>query len=267
MAKAICRALLIVTASLSVAFVLPGVARAEEPNALNVPGLDLAVGVGLIMAPAFTGAEGQKISVAPYLNGSYKDVVDFDVLDGIRVNAVHAGDFSIGPAARYRYGRSSNDAAEALHGLGSIDDSLEMGGFIGFDNGLYSAEILALQDATGENSGFLVEGRASVGIPLGSGGLEIGPFIRYAGRTYMQTYYGVDAAQAAASGRSAYSPSAGFDLAGLQLNAMFPLGGRFSVRGFMEYDRLLGDATGSPFIERNGAQDQFSVGVFLVYAP
>ena len=51
------------------------------------------------------------------------------------MTALSAGGISLGPAARLRFGRSASDDRAQLTGLRSFADTLELGGFLGYEFG------------------------------------------------------------------------------------------------------------------------------------
>ncbi len=70
---------------------------------------------------------------------------------------------------------------------------------------------------------------------------------------YMQSYFGVDAAQAAASGHSAYSPKAGLRDVGLGTGMSFNLGPQWVAFADAGVSRLAGPAATSPLTQAAGS--------------
>ena len=63
------------------------------------------------------------------------------------------------------------------------------------------------------------------------------------------THDGVTPAEAPGSGFSAYEPSGGLTGAGVALFLAVPVGERFGVGGFVNYERRLGDVKDSPLVD------------------
>jgi outer membrane protein len=96
--------------------------------------------------------------------------------------------------------------------------------------------------------------------------VSIGPRISVADSEYMETFYGVNAAQSVRSGLLAYNPSGGFQKAGVIASANYQLTPNWTVLGFARYDRLLGEAADSPLVQVGGSENQFSTGLGVSYS-
>ena len=111
---------------------------AEEPAS----DWEIQLGAGAMVKPDYEGSDDYEVSPLPMVEISYKDRV---FLDGPSLganlfiwNGTRPGDqLKIGPLVRYQMGRDEDDNG-ALKGLGSVDGSAEVGGFISYDNGPFS---------------------------------------------------------------------------------------------------------------------------------
>jgi outer membrane autotransporter protein len=79
---------------------------------------------------------------------------------------------------------------------------------------------------------------------------------------FNSTYYGVTAAQSAASGLSQYTATSGFHTISVDLGVQVPVSDRWSLGGMVSYSKLTGDAKDSPIARQT---DGTSVGLFGVY--
>ena len=243
-------------------------ARAEEALAdVAAPrqGLELNLGAGPLLYPAYPGARTYRVLPFPYIGGGYGNWAEFELLDALRVTALSIGGFSVGPAARLRFGRSTSNDRAQLTGLRSFPDTVELGGFVGYEAGPLWLDATATQGIARAHGGAAMDARALLSIPVGKVGLEIGPELRVATRSFMQAYFGIDESRAAAAGRAAYSAGGGLERAGLLANAELRLTNRLSLRSFVEYGRLLGSAASSPLTRQGGALDQVYAGAFLTW--
>lgn len=93
----------------------------------------------------------------------------------------------------------------------------------------------------------------SLEVPLfdvAGGSLSVRASTVYGDAGYVQTWYGVSAAQSARSGFARYTPSAGLTSAGVGLKWVRPLSVSSSWFVGVEGTRLLGDAADSPIVQR-----------------
>jgi MipA family protein len=95
--------------------------------------------------------------------------------------------------------------------------------------------------------------------------LTIGPRARFGSAKYNRRFYGIDAAEAAASGLPQYRAKAGLNALGVTAGAYYPLGERWGLFGSVGYDRLLNAAADSPLTRQRGSRDQLSAGLALTY--
>lgn len=239
----------------------------ERPGATG--GWSVDVGAGGLVSPEFRGASDYRVRAIPALNIRHGD--DFAVT-GLEAayTPFRAGPWQAGAQARFRFGQDEDDDPVALRGLGGVSESVELGGFVSYGEGPFRVKASLAHDVLDGHggqvatlgatySGVIARGRA------GPARLTLGPSVTWASARYNRAYYGVDARQALRSGLAPYQPGSGLESAGLSANLVAPLSPRLTLIGVAGYDRLLGDAADSPRLQRSGARDQGSVGVFLTY--
>jgi outer membrane protein len=92
-----------------------------------------------------------------------------------------------------------------------------------------------------------------------------GPRARFVGDAYNEAYFGVNAAQAAASGLPVYDVSGGLYSYGAGASVIAPLSSdrSWALVFVAGYDRLTGDAGDSPLVQQRGDDDQASIGLFI----
>lgn len=243
-------------------------ARATEPQPFDAhrQGVELNLGAGPLLYPAYLGARTYRVVPFPFIGGGWSDRVEFDLLDGIRIAALSAGGFSVGPAARLRFGRTTADDRAQLQGLRGFPDTLELGGYTAYEAGPLYLDVTATQDVARAHGGAVLDGRMLFGAPFGSVAVQAGPTLRAATRPYAEAFYGIEASRAAASGRSSFAPHGGLERAGILFNAEWRLTDKLAVHGFAEYGRLLGSAAQSPLVRGSGGSpDQIYSGLFLTW--
>lgn len=80
----------------------------------------------------------------------------------------------------------------------------------------------------------------------------------WANDAYMDSFFGIDNAQSAASGLEPFEAEAGFKDVGLALRLNYGLTEHWAILTSGEYKRLLGDAADSPIVTDEGSADQRS---------
>jgi outer membrane protein len=257
--------------ALAASFLLVPMAKAQEipeEKLFGQPrsGLELNLGAGPFAAPAYAGSSGTQLRPFPFISGGYGEWLDFDVLDGIRVFALQAAGFSMGPMLRLREGRATNDSRRYLTGLRSFSDTVEAGGFVAYTAGPLYADVTLTQDVARSHGGAAMEARLLLSIPVGRVAFTVGPQLRAASREYTRSFYGITDAEATRSGYAAYRPGSGIERVGALLAAQWRVTDRWSLQGFVEYGRLQGDAADSPLVAGpGGSRDQVQSALFLSY--
>lgn len=243
-------------------------AIAQEMGTKNWKDWDVTIGVGAEYEPVSPGIDESEVGVLPYVDIEYKDRFFIKSERGIGAYVLRSQDdpeYGVGFAIGYDEGREESDARKQLDGLGDIDGSAEA---IIFAEGELSPVELELELAQGLGSdghdGFRAEFSAGVdGMVTDRLYLGAGPFITYGDEQYIESYYGVTSQQADRSATySQYDTDGGFESFGIEANARFMLTQNWSVLGFAEYTRLLGDAKDSPIVDDEGF---FSAGTAIAY--
>jgi len=201
------------------------------------------IGGGVVRGFSATGNASDDFSFTPWGSASWRDVVYANGLDGLGWNAVKRDDFRAGVQLRPRF------AAGEIEGL----DRPELGA----DAALYAYKRLPgnivvggriQHDATGDEAG--LEYLASVGhqrvTPVGL--LQVMAYGRGFDDARAQRYFGVAPSAAPGSGLSAYAPSGGLSGAGAAALLAVPIGDRFGMGAFVNYEQRLGDIKDSPLL-------------------
>lgn len=260
-------------AAIVLTFLVPSAVRAQQPPGPNggpAQDWDIRIGAGAVYQPDYEGSDDYEISPLPMLMINYRDLV---FLRGPTLGAnafTWKGDrpgnkLQIGPLVRYQFGRDEGDN-DALRGMGDIDGSVELGGFINYGLGPWSAGLTVFQDVSDSHDGLTAKVSAGYRLPLGPKLMLRGEiFSTWADDNYTTTFFGVTAAQSARSGMAQYRPEGGFKDAGIGLDINYSLTENWGLTGRLGYKRMLGDAADSPLVEDRGSANQFSTGLFVNY--
>lgn len=235
-------------------------------------GWTMTVGLAPVFGMAWQGSKDTALSIFPDLRLNYNDTLFLSVQDGIGWNAVNENGWKAGPIVRSRFGRNENDGgspfqiaggSDALRGMGDIGIAGEAGGFVEKRFGAKRQWRARAEVRQGFGAHEALVGDVSFAYSGREGKLlySLGPRATFASRDYMQTYFGVDAGQAARTGLAISRPDGGLVSYGIGANAIRPLDRRRAVAMFAGVDRLGGEPAGSSLIRERGQRTQFVVGL------
>ncbi|MBR9762431.1 MAG: MipA/OmpV family protein [Rhodobacteraceae bacterium] len=220
---------------------------------------EFVLGIGARVAPEFEGAEDFETTALPFFSISYGDRVTFD-LGGLNVDLLTTGPLSLSTQIGYDPGREEDDS-DYLAGLGDVDGGATLGLGIGYALGpldLYMNFDRTLGDSDGMVGRLGAQYTRKVGNVLLAANLSA----NWADEDHMQNYFGVTAAQSAASGLAQYEAESGFKRVDLGLSATYVIRENWILRGEIEVGSLIGDAADSPIVRE---EMQSSASVLLGY--
>lgn len=247
----------------AVALVSSGVtaqpAKADQPLAFQA-------GIAVQVAPTYEGSGDYKILAVPVVfpagSDDPDDRVQFRGLDHLQFALINANGFQFGPLVGYRFGRDQDDG-RLLHGLGDIDGGIVGGAFVSYRLGAIRASMSYHHQLSGDDTGGVVKFGLDTRHKL-SPTLELTAAVgaTWADDDYMQSFFGVTAAQAVTSGHALYLAEAGIKDVNLNIGSELQLSPQWMLRVNGRYARLVGDASDSPVVE---SRDQWSGGFSLTY--
>lgn len=230
------------------------------------------LGVGVATIPDFEGSSDY--SVIPLLVGRLQwDAYYIELLGiGLRANLVRHDFWRAGPVLRYRPSRDDVDNA-VVDRLRRVDTAFEIGGFVGIEKrnvfrprDRLSARLELHQDIAGAHDGLLIGLSGSYAFrPSRRWRLVFGSSATIASDSYMDTYFSVDADNAARSGLARFDANGGLKDVGVSTVIGVGLSRRWALLARVGYKRLLDDAANSPIVEDEGSANQFLGGIGVSY--
>lgn len=220
----------------------------------------LIVGAGALYEPKYEGSDEFEVSPIPFVVFTYGDWLEIDPR-GVSVTAYKANGFSVSGNVGYETGRKHDDG-DRLKELGDIDFAATVGAKVAYEWG--PVELYASVDQTINGSESLI---GKVGVEYSAPVTErlmIGAKAEatIANDKHMQTYFGINAAQAARSGLTEYKAQAGLKRVDVSASATYALSEHWLVRGEAGVGVLTGDAADSPIVEK---KVQPSISAFVGY--
>lgn len=241
--------------------------------------VELTLGVGGAWGPEYNGGGDYEAILSPLFSLEYKDAVfanltadrTYDAVfsdspHGIGFNIIKADadGFSAGLSLLPEFGRDDSDSGR-INGIGDIDWTAMLGGYVQYNHGAYFALAQLHQDILDEHEGFKGE-LAIGGSHLYTRQLKgtVKGFLGYGSDNYNQAYYSITPAQNAASvaGLPVYGASSGFNEVGIAGNLTYAITPGTFIRGFAQWKNLIGDAADSPVVED---ESQFLLGTTVGY--
>lgn len=239
-----------------------GIADPASDNPLAGASWRFTIGGIVGAAPEYEGAKKYGPYAFPLLDIRYRDWLFLSARDGLGVNLLNVDGWRGGLSVRLRPGREESDS-KRLDGMGDISWTGAVGGFLSYRQGPFRAGIDITQDFDG---GFVARANAGFAVRLHDRvSFTAGPSVTWANGSYMRTFFGVTADQAATSGYAAYRPGAGFKDVGVGGAFIFRVTDRISTALSFNYKRLLGDAADSPLVKDVGNANQGFVGLSVSY--
>jgi outer membrane protein len=234
----------------------------------NSGGLSLGLGVGV--APDYVGSDDY--TGIPMLFGKMTcpEGNYYVELAGtmLKANLINHDHLVFGPLVNYRPGRDDVLSIDdkVVEKMESIDDSFEVGAFLGLIINEWAFMAEAFQDVSDGHDGFLItfSGRY-VWDASPSWDIILGGSTTWANSDYMGTFFDVNQKDATTSGLLMYDADSQWrDVTG-DLGAMYYFNDEWKLRLSASCTRLLSDAKNSPVTDDRGDKYQFSGGVMAIY--
>jgi len=185
--------------------------------------------------------------------------------DGLGIGILNLGAFSFGPTVRLRAKRNSD--AERT-GLKEVPLAIEPGGFISIWPTNWLRAHGELRKGVRGHSGWIGDAAVDLVVSRGIWTATIGPRAGWGDHNYMDAYFGVTPAEAAASPiiNAAYQPAGSLRYRGVEATVARHWGGRWQTTANFGFPRLANAAADSPIVQQLGARDEYSGGVGLKYS-
>ncbi len=246
----------------------------EAPkNPQKNDGWNFRVGIFPLYSPAFLGSKDYVLSVFPDLRAAYGDKFFASVPEGIGYNLINDSGWKIGPLTKVRFSRNEENGgspfqisgeSKALRGMGNVDIAIENGVFVQYEISKVRSR-LELRRGFGGHSSFIGDLNISYFNRVGPISFNFGPKATFAGRNFIQTYYGIDANQSQATGLAQYRASGGLVSYGFGGSLIMPVSNKTALNFLISFDRLGSELTNSPLIKQRGSKQQVTLGVGYSY--
>lgn len=204
------------------------------------------LGAGAAWAPAFKGSDDYEIQPVPLVDVKYGRFFA-RTGDGIGFNVLETPVFTAGASVNWMQGYDEDDVPDGVEGA---DDALGARLFLSMRVKGAVATLEAVQAVTETDRGMTVG--AGLAYPVqATDRLTLTPSlgVTWASEKFMDGYFGIDGAEAAASGLRAYAPGSGLRDVTLRLSAHYRFTDNLSAVGSIGLSHLLDEAADSPLVE------------------
>lgn len=229
----------------------------------------VTVGGGIARTPKYPGSDEHRIRALPLVGVSYGRFFAGGEPGapggpGVGLNLLRDSAWRAGIALTGGFGKARKESDDPrLQGLGDIDRTVRAVAFGAYTREWLTARASVSTDIANKDQGTLVlldlQGRYRATERLT---LSAGPGLTWADSEYVQTFFGIDAAQSARSGRPVYEASGGLHAVRVAAGANYRIDRNWSVAGRLSVSRLRGDAAGSPITQDT---TQYTTAIFAAY--
>jgi len=235
---------------------------APEDRPLPAKQFVLDLGGGAIVKPKYPGAEDYLVYPFPIVSvGRFYVPGLGQVVEGDKTKR----GFFVYPSFDFYGERKASDSSD-LTGTRTVDWAVELGLGAGYRYDWLRGFVELRQGFNGHEGQVAEFGVDFITNPMDRLEVIFGPRASWASNDYMDTYFGVTAAEAAASGGAltAFNADSGFKTVGLVARASYAWTDETTFHLQGGWDHFVGDADNSPIVNA-GSGDQFSVGVGVSY--
>jgi len=244
----------------------------ESPIVIdNVPQI---VGIAAGMAPDYQGSKDYKFVGAPFFkytfwNERYVSLIGTE----LNVNMVDHPWLRAGLSVNYVPGRGSSVENVVIKDMKKIDDTVEVGGFVGAEwidpvNSRHrlSASLDYLHDVANVSNGYTITLAGRWWYPVATPvDITIGASTTWADDNYMQTYFGVTPENVGTSGLPFFDAHKGIRDVSLIPGVVVHLSREWHVAAGFRYQYLCNDAKESPVVKEEGNANQWIAGLGVAY--
>ena len=225
-----------------------------------------SIGGGIGVKPDYEGSSDYEFVPLPagsarFGNGMYIQLLGLN----LRANVIPSNMWRLGPVYNYRQERSDVEN-NRVDDMKNISDANELGIFGGFEWNNWFVFLDILGDTGNAYNGWYATLKGGYNYVISKAWmLSMGAHTTYADDDYMQTYFGVSAADSARSGLKRYNADSGMKDIGIDLGLNWNFASSWDLRGIASISQLIGDADDSSPVVNEGSETQFMGGVMVLF--
>jgi outer membrane scaffolding protein for murein synthesis (MipA/OmpV family) len=234
----------------------------------KLPTWRIRLGPSASLQPRYDGSDRYHAVAGPTVDIRYRDRFFLSTGEGIGMNVLTGPNWRVGFAAAYDLGRRAADDLGHLSGMGNINPapSLRLIGQYAISKSFPLVLSADLRRNFGGDNGWIGDLGAYMPMPGSSETFAwfAGPTMTIADSRYMNSWFGVNAQQAAQSGYRQYHASAGIRSVGFGVSANLTVKRHWILSADGAIQQLVGSAAHSP-ITQTRASGSFDVSVIYEF--
>ena len=219
----------------------------------KLPTWRIRIGPSASFQPRYDGSDRYHMLAGPSIDIRYRDRFFLSTGEGLGMNVLTGPNWRVGFAAAYDLGRRSADDLDHLHGMDNINPapSLRLLGEYAISKSFPLVLRADLRRNFGGDNGWIGDLGAYMPMPGSSETFAwfAGPTMTIADSRYMNSWFGVNAAQSARSGYRQYDASAGIRSVGFGISASWTIKKHWIVSADGAFQQLVGAAAHSPLTQ------------------
>jgi outer membrane scaffolding protein for murein synthesis (MipA/OmpV family) len=234
----------------------------------KLPTWRIRLGPSASLQPRYDGSDRYHAVAGPTVDIRYRDRFFLSTGEGIGMNVLTGPNWRVGFAAAYDLGRRAADDLGHLSGMGNINPapSLRLIGQYAISKSFPLVLSADLRRNFGGDNGWIGDLGAYMPMPGSSETFAwfAGPTMTIADSRYMNSWFGVNAQQAAQSGYRQFHASAGIRSVGFGVSANLTVKKHWILSADGAFQQLVGSAAHSP-ITQTRASGSFDVSVIYEF--
>lgn len=236
---------------------VPQLVHAQSFSSVRLGPPDSAVGiagVAVVTTPRYLGSTETRALATPMLDYQWRSGWFAGTANGVGYNLSKDAKLQYGLRLSADLGRKER-RSPVLRGLGDVDPRFELGGFLNLRPTPHLLITSVLRLGSGpDRKGALLEFGASQAFAIQPQlHASVGLGLSLANRKYLQSYFGVNPAQATSSGHATFSPEAGLRDLRAQIGLSYRAAPQTSLNLGLSASSLRGDARRSPITKKPDA--------------
>ena len=226
-----------------------------SPQTAPAAGDSMTLGAGLAYVPEYAGSKKSRVVPLPYFERTFDNGAFISTMRGLGfqtgVSGVNLSAALSYGGARADHKRNIFDGSDALKGMGDVEGAAQAVLGASYQLGTVGLSLSTTQNlAHREHGATYTLGAATQVYSTASDQVGVSLSTEYADKKHMQTYFGVTAAQSAASGYQAYTAKGGFANVTTSVSWNHVIDKNWSVHTTLGVSQLTADAADSPLTRR-----------------
>jgi outer membrane protein len=186
--------------------------------------------------------------------------------DGLDIALIDGGNYQIGPVGQLVWSQRGKASSPGVQRLGDVPWAGEVGIFAQYWWAPWLRTRTEVRQGFHGHQGIVSDIMMDAVVPVSpQWTLSGGPRVTLATAAAIGPYFGITSAQSAASGLPIFDAKGGMRSFGAGTQARYQWTPQWATHAFVEYERLTGDAGGSPLVTQRGSPDQVTVGFGATY--